>query len=336
MRATLHPRLLDKQADSTQAVRGELIQASIVVKCLTLSPTVTRSRGIDTAQWRPALPRTSAFDPTSILIDEAVDRLEDTYLRVFGNLYPDYPNIIRSAGTMAMEIIANSDALYHNLEHSVMVTLVGQEILRGKYLSEGSVSAREWVHFIVSLLCHDIGYVKGICPHDRPNTAQINERGDTIDIPPGATGAFLTPHHVERGKVFVFNRFKDHPVLSAKVIARNIEHTRFPVPEAGDSHDDNDYPGLIRSADLIGQLADPNYLQKLPALFHEFEETGANKHIGYKSPEDVRENYPNFFWQFVSPHVGPAIEYLRVTREGRQWEAGLYSHIFSEEHSHML
>ena len=282
------------------------------------------------------MPSTSAFDPTQILIDEAVDRLESTYVRVYGNLYPDYQNIIRSASTMAMEIIANSDALYHNLEHSIMVTLVGQEILRGKHLSEGSVSAREWIHFIVSLLCHDIGYVKGICPGDSESHAVINMDGETIELPAGSTGAFLTPYHVERGKVFVFNRFKEHPVLSAKVIARNIEHTRFPVPDLGDSHDDSDFPGLVRSADLIGQLADPNYLQKLPALFHEFEETGANDHIGYRTPEDVRENYPNFFWKFVSPHVGPAIEYLRVTREGRQWEAGLYSHIFSEEHSHML
>lgn len=279
---------------------------------------------------------TVAFDPTSILIDEAVDRLEETYIRVFGTLYPDYPNIIRSAGTMAMEIIANSDALYHNVEHSIMVTLVGQEILRGKYLSEGSVTPREWVHFIVSLLCHDIGYVRNICPGDNDSEAVIDERGERVVIPPGATGAFLTPYHVERGKIFVRNRFKDHPVISAKVISKNIENTRFPVPEAGDSPEDSDYPGLVRSADLIGQLADPNYPQKLPALFHEFEETGANAQLGYESPEDLRENYPNFYWKFVSPHVRPALQYLRVTREGRQWEAGLYSHIFSEEHRQML
>lgn len=279
---------------------------------------------------------TTAFDATSILIDETVDRLEETYIRVFGTLYPDYPNIIRSAGTMAMEIIANSDALYHNVEHTIMVTLVGQEILRGKYLSEGSVTAREWVHFIVSLLCHDIGYVRNICPGDSDTEAVVSDTGETVPIPPGATGAFLTPYHVERGKIFVRNRFKEHPVISAKVLSRNLEHTRFPVPEAGDSVEDSDYPALVRSADLIGQLADPNYLQKLPALFHEFEETGANSSLGYECPEDLRENYPNFYWKFVSPHVGPALTYLRVTREGRQWEAGLYSHIFSEEHRQML
>ena len=60
-----------------------------------------------------------------------------------------------------MEIIANSDAPYHNAEHTMMVTLVGQEILRGKHIREGGVTPRDWLHFISSLLCHDIGYVRG-------------------------------------------------------------------------------------------------------------------------------------------------------------------------------
>src|SRR4029453_12190281 len=43
----------------------------------------------------------------------------------------------------------------------------GQEILRGKHVREGGVSPRDWMHFILSLLCHDIGYVRGVCREDR-------------------------------------------------------------------------------------------------------------------------------------------------------------------------
>ena len=75
-------------------------------------------------------------------------------------LEPTYPGII---GRGAMENIANSDAPYHNAEHTMMVTLVGQEILRGKHIREGGVTPRDWLHFISSLLCHDIGYVRGVC-----------------------------------------------------------------------------------------------------------------------------------------------------------------------------
>ena len=278
----------------------------------------------------------ATFNSTAILVDHFLDSLETTYQRMYGGYAPEYPSVIHTAAVMAMEIIANSNALYHNAEHSMMVTLVGQEIVRGKYLRDGGVSAEEWVHFIVSLLCHDIGYVRGICPGDREGIAVIDGDGGTVELAPGATDAALTPYHVERGNLFVRWRFRDHPVIDHEVITSNIENTRFPVPAEGDSTEVGDYPGLVRAADLIGQLADPDYLRKLPALFHEFEETGATKLFGYETPEDLREGYPNFYWKMVSEHIHEGLEYLRVTREGREWEASLYSHIFAEEHRSVL
>ncbi|MEQ9642568.1 MAG: metal-dependent phosphohydrolase [Alphaproteobacteria bacterium] len=272
------------------------------------------------------------FSSKSILIDHVLNDLEQRHLRLFGTDDRDLSGHVRTAGLMAMEVLTNSNALYHNLEHSLMVTLVGQEILHGKYLMEGSVDADEWVHFVISLLCHDIGYVRGICPGDGPNTAVIDAAGRTVEIPAGATDAYLTPHHIERGKLFVRWRFRDHPVFDPEVIAHNIEKTRFPVPAGNDAAEDTAAPGLVRAADLIGQMADPDYLRKLAALFYEFEETGANAEVGAASPEDLRRNYPDFFWRMVNRHIQPAIRYLEATREGRQWVASLYSHIFSEQH----
>jgi len=50
----------------------------------------------------------------------------------------------------------------------------------------------------------------------------------------------------------------------------------------------------VRAADLIGQLGDPLYPRKLNALFHEFEEIGINKVLGYATPADVTDRYPPF------------------------------------------
>ena len=47
----------------------------------------------------------------------------------------------------------------------------------------------------------------------------------------------------------------------------------------------------MRAADLIGQLADPNYLRKQTALFHEFVETGIAERLGFTSPADLAERY---------------------------------------------
>jgi hypothetical protein len=233
---------------------------------------------------------------------------------------------------MALESIANSDALYHDVEHTIMVTLVGQEILKGKHLCEGGVSPRDWLHFVISLLCHDIGYVRGVCRDDVSPVYVTGIGDETITLPLGATDAALTPYHIDRGKRFIHERFGGHALIDADIIATNIERTRFPIPDDSDHQGTNDYPGLVRAADLIGQLADPQHMRKFPALFYEFEETGTNAKLGFTTPHDLREDYPTFFWNVVSRYIQDALRYLRATQEGKQWIANLYAHVFAVEH----
>ncbi|MGQ4648091.1 Npun_R2479 family HD domain-containing metalloprotein [Lyngbya aestuarii] len=274
------------------------------------------------------------FNVTEILIDAFVQRLRDGYHRTYGGLKTDHEDIIAWAGSMAMENIANSDALYHNVEHSILVTLVGQEILRGKHIREGGVTPDDWLHFIISLVCHDIGYVKGVCRSDR-ETERLYASGENkemVYLLPGATDAALTPHHVDRAKLFIDERFGGHKLIDAEIIKRNIELTRFPVPKAEDHQDTINYPGLIRASDLIGQLSDPRYLKKISALFYEFEETGMNKVLGYKNPGDLRRGYSMFYWNGVHPYIQDALRYLQLTQQGKQVVANLYSNVFVVEH----
>ena len=76
-----------------------------------------------------------------------------------------------------------------------------------------------------------------------------------------------------------------------------IEMTRFPIPKESQPPETNGFGMLVRSADLIGQLSDPRYLQKIPALFYEF--------IEYRD----------------------SLEYLDLSPEGRQWVANLYANL---------
>jgi hypothetical protein len=274
------------------------------------------------------------FNPTQIVIEAFVGELRAMYERTYGTLEPSYPGIISFVARLALENIATSDAAYHDVNHTIMVTLVGQEILRGKHIRVGGVSPREWLHFIVSLLCHDIGYVRGICRGDTEGHYVINVEGERVNIPDGATDAALTPFHVARSKLFVRERFGKVAlvVINTADIEANIEHTRFPVPEDEVHTPIDDFPGLLRAADLIGQLADINYLRKTAALFNEFRETGMSDKLKYNSAADLRANYPHFFWQMVQPYILDALRYLRVTQDGQQWIANLYANVFSTEH----
>jgi hypothetical protein len=90
--------------------------------------------------------------------------------------------------------------------------------------------------------------------------------------------------------------------------------------------------GLVRAADLIGQLGDPDYLRRTPALFYEFSELGINEMLGYKAPNDLRKNYASFYWNTVRPFIQDALSYLRATEDGKQWISNMHSHVFDAEH----
>ena len=273
-----------------------------------------------------------------LTIDLSVAELRKAYERIYSNIDQQLGNIIVWSGRLALENIANSDALYHDVEHTVMVTLAGQAIIEGKHLLEGGVTPRDWVHCMIALLCHDIGYVRGICKDDKDGMVATGIGNETVEVPPGASDAVLSPYHVDRSKLFVRERFGKGMLMGmvaeidAEVIASYIEITRFPVPDDDWYKDTKGYPGLVRAADFVGQLGDPNRPRKSPALFFEFEEIGKNEELGYKRPGDLHDSYAKFYWDVVSPYIQEALRYLRVTQEGKQWIANLYANVFGAEH----
>jgi hypothetical protein len=270
-----------------------------------------------------------------LVIEHFVKELKGAYQRTYSDLEPEYGNVIAWSGQLALENIANSDALYHNVEHTIMVTLVGQTILKGKHWAEGGVTPEDWLHFIMALLFHDIGYVKGVCRNDRDGLFATGVGEEVVALPPGGTDVALTPYHVDRSILFVRERFGASLLfdIDVEVIISYIEMTRFPVPEDDFYKDTRGYGGLVRAADFIGQLGDPNHLRKMPALFYEFEEMGINEKFGYQSPGDMREKYARFYWNVVSPYIQDALRYLRLTQEGKEWIVNLHSHVFDVEHN---
>lgn len=270
---------------------------------------------------------------TKAMIRTCIEQLQAGYRHTYGNLKAEYSDLISWVAQIALDNIATSNAPYHNVEHTILVTLAGQEILRGKQQTEGGISCEDWLHFIVSLLCHDIGYVQGVCPQDQVNEGLCAKGvdGEIISLPTGTTDASLTPYHVDRGKLFIEEYFVDHPLIDVTVIQRNIEMTRFPIPADEAHQDTTSYAGLVRAADLIGQLSDPKYLQKIPALFREFQETGTNQNLGYHHPQDLRLAFPNFFWKVIYRYIQEGLRFLEETPMGRQLITNLYANVSEVE-----
>jgi hypothetical protein len=250
--------------------------------------------------------------------------------RRFGSTEAGLTELISWVSRLSLECIGNSDALYHTVEHTMLVTLVGYDIMKGRSLLVPT-TATDYAHVLVACLLHDIGYVRGVLKGDGADGYVIDAHGRKERLPRGSSDAALTPHHVDRSKLFALDRLADMDFIDAPRVARAIEFTRFPSAIDPAAQDAEEEGSLVRAADLIGQLGDPHYLRKANALYYEFEEVGMNKQLGYDSPADLTDLYPQFYYNSVAPHLHTAIRYLNVTSSGRQWIAGLYSNVFRAE-----
>jgi hypothetical protein len=265
------------------------------------------------------------------LAADALGKFIANYMRRrFGSSRAHLVEMVPSIARIAIECIGNSDALYHNVEHTMLVTLAGHDIMRGRALHT-HMPAEDYAHIIIACVTHDIGYVRGLFREDDCNGYIVDPSGRKVTLPRGSSDAALMPYHVDRSKMYVMERIDGMAQLDKRRIAQAVEGTRLPLSFPSEDEEVDEEAALLRAADLIGQLGDPHYIRKANALYHEFEETGLNRQLGYNSPADLINLYPQFYWNSVAPHVQTAIRYLNVTSSGRQWIANLYSNVFRAE-----
>jgi len=267
------------------------------------------------------------FNPNIAVINAFVAHSLEEFERSFADTTQAQLSSLEQAARTALETLLNCDCPYHDIQHTILVTEVGQTILNGRQLARGDLTPDDWLQAVVAMLFHDIGYIRLLLPTDNQESCVISTDGERITPPKGATDAFMTPYHVTRGAMFVTERFANDPVIDEHRVAQCIEMTRFPVPKSQTYADTDSLPGLVRAADLIGQMADPQYLQKLSRLFAEFVEIGEAKRLGFTNPGELKSGFPDFFYTQVHPYIDNGIAYLKRSHEGHQWIANLYHHL---------
>src|ERR1700753_3514271 len=155
----------------------------------------------------------------------------------FGSSHSNLADFLPYVSRLTLECIGNSDALYHDIEHSMLVALVGHDILMGRLLLR-STTPRDYSNFTLACLAHDIGYVRGVVQGDGDGAYVADVNGRTVKLPIGSSDAALAPYHVDCSYLFVIERFDAVEFVDADRIARAIEYTRFPYPSASNHADD--------------------------------------------------------------------------------------------------
>jgi|SRR6478752_3858358 len=294
--------------------------------------TALRAKGAGQAQFPAPTRRLFVKTITAWTAKRLGQVLAKDFRQMFGPAYDETADRLGSFARSVIECLGRSDALYHNMEHTLLVTMAGRDILRGLSLCH-RIEPDDYTHLVCACLLHDIGYVRGILSGDTESEFVINQEQVKITLPRGASDAALAPYHVDRSKIFAFERLGASPLVDAVRIAKAIESTRFPASADHTVDVVGLEPKLVQAADLVGQLGDPMHPKKANALFYEFEETGMNRQLGYSSPADLINKYPAFFWNSVSMHIEDGLKLLNLTESGRQWIANLHHHVLCAERS---
>jgi len=261
--------------------------------------------------------------------------LDHAFVAAYGSGYPDHQRALLDAAHLMLSEIGRTNTPYHNVEHTMMVSIAGIHVAAGRVILAGPIPPEIWLSFFVSLLLHDIGYVRGIFPQDSAEVIVADGTGRMVRLPTSTSDAVLTPYHVDRSLGFLSRHFANSTTVDCNLVNACIENTRFPVPDRTKPVTDS-WPDLVRGTDLVGQLADPNYLHKIPLLFREFQESDPTRATAYESAEQMIALYPNFFWKDAFPFMTSAVKCLGQTASGRIWISSLYSQVFQIEHAQHL
>src|SRR5258708_4349038 len=121
--------------------------------------------------------------------------LANDFREIFGSAQDELAERLGSLARITIECIGRSDALYHNYEHTWLVTMVGRDILQGLTMSR-RIEPSDYLHLILACLFHDIGYVRGALSGDTRAEFVVSADGPSITFPPAPSAAPLTPTHL--------------------------------------------------------------------------------------------------------------------------------------------
>ena len=203
-------------------------------------------------------------------------------LKLFSGNYPGY---------------RRCNTFYHDLSHTMDCLLVTAKLIHGAGLNGIVFTRRDVTLGLISALMHDTGYIQAVEDN-------------------AGTGAKYTLSHIERSIAFMKKYFHDNAFPSEYLpICRNfLRCTGLDVKIAEIKFQSREHEILgkiLGTADLIGQMANENYVEKLPFLYDEFREGGVP---GYNNKFDLLKQTPAF-WDMVKKRLvnelGHVDRYLR-------------------------
>ena len=166
--------------------------------------------------------------------------------------------------------------LYHNRSHTNEVVLCTARMLHGLHLAGQGLDGEHIDAALIGALMHDVGYLMS-------------------DEEASGTGAQFTASHVMRGVEFTRRHLADLPPALLETTTKVImltDHRKHPGWVSFDNLQQQRAAYATATADLIGQMANREYLERVLLLYFEFEEARMG---GFADIHDLLEKTTAFY-----------------------------------------
>ncbi len=188
----------------------------------------------------------------------------------------------------------NLQAPYHNRFHTLEVAVCASRLLHGLHAAGIALHPRAIDAAILAALFHDIGYLKAVSEN-------------------GGTGAQFTVEHVSRSVAFVERGLAALDAELRRWIVDAVlatDHRMMPSNWNCATAESELAARVAATADIVGQMASREYLERLLFLYYEFREAGVG---GFKDLHDLLEKTMSFYQttrKRLFDHLGGTVDYF--------------------------
>ena len=212
---------------------------------------------------------------------------------------------------------------YHDFHHAIDTLLAMARLIHGAVLADNSFSERQMITALTAAILHDAGYIQ----------EQSDIRG---------TGAKYKANHEQRGMDFLSRHGFEFGLSGEEIAAgRSIilcTDIDTDISTISFSSAWIELLGkMLGTADLMAQLAERRYLEKLLYLYHECEEAGIGD---YENEADMLHkaiDFYEFFYERLKKPLAGADRFMRLHFASR-WgiDQNLYREIIDRQKNYLL
>jgi len=212
---------------------------------------------------------------------------------------------------------------YHDYRHALDTLLAMSRLIHGAWVDEVSFSERHIYLGMVSAILHDVGYIQDAS--DRKGTGAkytIGHEQRSMDfLSRHGTEFGLSTEEIALGRTLIFCTDLDVDISAVPFQSAQIEQLG----------------RMLSAADLMAQLADRFYLEKLLFLYKEHTEAGLGDHQSELSFLHKAVEFYDIFEQRLKTTLSKANEYMQL-HFASKWniDKSLYRILINDQKNKLL